>query len=362
MKGQSMRASFERQLSPIVLVAGVLAAAGAAHAADPGMARELAPMPNSSHPVEVLAQAQLDRLVPLAIGASAGMPSLGFVTNEIAGPVVKGAPYTAEAVSETIQTLADGNRIVRRSLMRLARDGEGRTRQERVVDGQVRSVFINDVVAGRSYMLDPELQRVRELPGGRGRAASGADDMAWADEMRRWAQEFAARFRAEAMSDPARQVRVEVLRRADGGVSREVETVVTGSPGAAPRGLPPSPPTPPPPPTPPLPPPPMIFAPAGDGVSKPLGTRDFDGVRADGTRTTWSIAAGRIGNEKPIEIVAERWYAPDLLLVVSTRRSDPRSGETSYRLTNLKRVEPDAALFKVPAGYEPRGAQRMERK
>jgi hypothetical protein len=34
-----------------------------------------------------------------------------------------------------------------------------------------------------------------------------------------------------------------------------------------------------------------------------------------------------------------------------TRRSDPRSGETTYRLTNIDRSEPDRSLFEVPAGY-----------
>jgi len=30
---------------------------------------------------------------------------------------------------------------------------------------------------------------------------------------------------------------------------------------------------------------------------------------------------------------------------------DPRTGETTYRLTNLSRSEPDRSLFEVPADY-----------
>jgi hypothetical protein len=51
-------------------------------------------------------------------------------------------------------------------------------------------------------------------------------------------------------------------------------------------------------------------------------------------RTTITIPAGEIGNERAIEIVSERWYSPELQLVVMTRHSDPRTGETVYRLTN----------------------------
>ncbi len=77
----------------------------------------------------------------------------------------------------------------------------------------------------------------------------------------------------------------------------------------------------------------------------------IEGVEAEGTRTTMTIPAGEIGNERPIEIVSERWYSPELQLVVMTRHSDPRSGETTYKLTNINRTEPAKSLFEVPAGY-----------
>jgi hypothetical protein len=109
-------------------------------------------------------------------------------------------------------------------------------------------------------------------------------------------------------------------------------------------------------------PPPMI--PPEPGVTTSLGSRDFDGVRADGTKTTWTIPAGRIGNEKPIEIVAERWYSPELMIVVYSRHADPRTGERIYRLEGLKREEPSADLFKPPADFEtkPSKAARPERR
>jgi len=75
-------------------------------------------------------------------------------------------------------------------------------------------------------------------------------------------------------------------------------------------------------------------------------------VLAHGTRETATIPAGAIGNERPIEITSERWYSDELEAVVLSRTSDPRFGETSYRLVNVARGEPSADLFAVPQGYE----------
>jgi TonB family protein len=90
-----------------------------------------------------------------------------------------------------------------------------------------------------------------------------------------------------------------------------------------------------------------------DGViqQESLGKQMFDGVEAVGTRTIQTIPAGAIGNERPIESVTERWYSPELQTVIMTRHSDPRVGESIYRLTNINRGEPNASLFQPPAGY-----------
>jgi hypothetical protein len=98
-------------------------------------------------------------------------------------------------------------------------------------------------------------------------------------------------------------------------------------------------------------------------VTTSLGTQTIGGVTAEGTRYTRTIPAGQIGNAKPIVIVTERWYSPDLQMVVMTKRSDPRSGDTVFQMTSIARTEPAATLFQVPAGYtvaqaEPRGAFR----
>jgi hypothetical protein len=88
------------------------------------------------------------------------------------------------------------------------------------------------------------------------------------------------------------------------------------------------------------------------GKTEQLGTKSFENVEAEGTRTVTTIEAGKIGNEKPIEIVYERWYSKELDLIVYSRHFDPRFGEQIYRLTNISRSEPDRSLFTVPSDYK----------
>jgi hypothetical protein len=213
------------------------------------------------------------------------------------GEPVENAPYSAEIVNEVTQELADGNRIERRTTGAVARDGRGRVRREHqlaaigpvVPEGDVRMVTISDPVARVHYSLDP----VRKVA------------------MR---------------SRPPRKV------RADG---RGIAGPMIFNKRVGPE----------------------IALDVLDGPKPPdvrtehLGTKEYEGVRADGTRTTATMAAGAIGNLRPIEIVSERWYAPELGVVVFSRRADPRLGETIYRLTNIMRAEPDASLFQVPADY-----------
>ena len=90
---------------------------------------------------------------------------------------------------------------------------------------------------------------------------------------------------------------------------------------------------------------------APDVKSEPLGKQTIEGVAAEGTRSTVTIPAGVIGNELPIQSVSERWYSPELQTIVMTKRSDPRFGETVYRLTNIQRTEQPSSLFEVPADY-----------
>lgn len=83
-----------------------------------------------------------------------------------------------------------------------------------------------------------------------------------------------------------------------------------------------------------------------------LGSKTLEGVGAEGTRTTLTVPAGQMGNERPLETVTETWYSADLHTVILSRRSDPRSGETVTRYTNIVRGEPSHLLFEVPGDYK----------
>jgi len=225
----------------------------------------------------------------------------------INGPTVKGAPYSAQAVNEMVQTLADGNRIVNTTNSMLYRDSQGRERREESSGGSapaVRSIFITDPVDGVSYTLEPNnnvalkhSQRAVTI------ALDGAADM----------------------------------KHGEQAAKIETRTFIMNSSGGGPETF--------------------IFSNQEFNSSKVkpviehLGTQMMEGVSAEGTRTTVTIPAGQIGNEQPIVTVTERWYSPELQVTVMTKRSDPRTGTTTYKLTNINRAEPSPALFQVPADY-----------
>ena len=83
-----------------------------------------------------------------------------------------------------------------------------------------------------------------------------------------------------------------------------------------------------------------------------LGSQTMNGVLVSGVRTTHTIPAGQIGNDKPIRIVTEVWTSPDLQTIVSSKRSDPRMGDQTFQLSNIQRTEPDPSLFTVPADFK----------
>lgn len=307
--------------------------------------------------------------------------ALSFAGRELEGErVIKGAPYCATAVHENVQVLADGNRIVRKQLSELCRDGEGRTRREVQRDGAPRVVYLNDPVAKESWILHPDQKRMQRLRTTMTlRTGDAADHEAWQASMQAWGErmkEQAARWKEwgasvaeRARSADAERVRARSLT-GEPGIVIERELALPAAPGAsAPQvrreirvvraselPAPPMPPVALVPPVPPAPPlllqgPLTLSLPREGGTTTALPARDIDGLKVNGERTTWTIAAGKIGNERPIVISREVWRSPELMLTISSRDSDPRSGEQNYRLEKIKRGEPDPALMKPPADY-----------
>lgn len=286
--------------------------------------------------------------------------------------VVKGAPYCAQAVHETVQALADGNRIVRQQTSQLCRDGEGRTRQEVERQGR-KMVYLRDAVSGENWLLDPERKTARYLGGGRASAEAQReygermreyqDKMRdynekmreYGRKMRDWAQENFAHGEPTPRGDTPRPPSPPAAPRvatpvviAPGEGGQEVRVIRVETPTS---------------PTPPMPPLPAALAlrlepltvPGVDGPLSDLPPKEIEGLKVTGGRATRTIPAGKIGNEKPIVISREVWTSPDLKVTVSAQTRDPRSGEQNYQLRNIRRAEPDAALMQVPADYAKTG-------
>jgi hypothetical protein len=279
-----------------------------------------------------------------------GLPaSAAFIANEFGHPreIVKNAPYTAEAVTESIQVLQDGNRIVRKSTTLLARDTAGRTRQERK-DGNRAGVYIYDPMDGRTVVLNERSRVAIPIP----RAPTPPEPPAPPAPPLPPAG-------ATPPNPPTAGSNVEVQpgrvvvrrnRNVEGGTDQQVQVeVVRIGRGDIDAAMPPPAP---------LPPLTLPMLPRGKGEVKSLGTREIDGIKAEGTMTSHTIPAGQIGNEKPIVVTSERWFSPELFIVVYAKTSDPRAGDTIYRVTNVKRGEPSAELFKIPADYRTRGERR----
>ena len=232
------------------------------------------------------------------------------VQYDYAGGVVSGAPYSAVAVTESVQMLHDGNRIRRKNETRLYRDSEGRTRREQRLNTlgawQLTSavaplVFVHDPVQKKSFMLDVGNRVARPLV----------------------VPQFAQSWHPQSGSTVAfgSDSTLSVAGASADAFFMSPQTTVSFSM----HNL--------------------------NTVTEELGERDFDGVSATGTRTRLIIDAGTIGNEQPLEVSTESWYSSRLEAVVLRKRTDPRFGEITYRLIDISLDEPDATLFRVPDDY-----------
>jgi len=211
------------------------------------------------------------------------------------GKVVTGAPFSAIAVSEATQTLGDGNRISRKTQTNLFRDSQGRFRKE------VTLPAIGPLATSgqsRSFVMinDP---------------VANANFILHADT--KTAEQMTKHF--GAMKGPANGEMRGVLK---GKMEYRQQQAIAN----------------------------------GNLKKEELGTQTIAGVSAQGTRITHTIPAGQIGNERPITMVSEHWYSNDLQVMVLSKRSDPRFGDSTYTLTNIQRSEPNASLFQVPSDYQ----------
>jgi hypothetical protein len=243
-----------------------------------------------------------------------GFQSFGAM---VPSKVVKGAPYSAVAATEMTQLLSDGNQISHKTTSSIYRDSQGRTRREEnfagigllVINGrQPRGVvFISDPVSGSDYVLEPENKIARRMPSF---PANGITT----------SKVFAMGGAIHVSGGPGIQASPEF--GVSGGAVLSAEPGMEASPESRVQAS-----------------------------SESLGQQTIEGVVAEGKRTTITIPAGAMGNQRPITTVTEEWLSRDLQVIVLSTTQDPRMGETTYRLTNIQRVEPPATLFTLPADY-----------
>jgi len=86
--------------------------------------------------------------------------------------------------------------------------------------------------------------------------------------------------------------------------------------------------------------------------TEPLGTDTIEGLPVEGKRTSTTFPVGSEGNDRPFVVTRETWTSIEPKLLILSKISDPRSGETTQRLTNIQHGEPSPTLFHVPADYQ----------
>jgi hypothetical protein len=223
---------------------------------------------------------------------------------------VAGAPYSAEVVTQHVQILADGNRIEQTTTGSVARDSSGRVRRDEALPALAGAgeaphmIMIDDPVAQVHWTLDAQTKTATKMP--MPPMPPGKPGMMF------------------GLGMPAPPV-------AMAGGTRTYFATTSAGPATSFSTT--------------------IKADPGEVGKTDLGTQPVEGVPAQGTRITRTIDAGQMGNALPIVITTETWFSPELKVLVTSKSSDPRIGDTTYKLTNIQRTEPDPALFQVPADY-----------
>jgi hypothetical protein len=217
-------------------------------------------------------------------------------TDVMNGPVVTDAPFSAEATTTVTQVLGDGTRIEQSTTARFFRDRTGRVRREQTILG-----------LGALNAAGGNLQTITVDP-------DPGDGTAYT---------------LDPTTRTARRVPRMTIVNAGLSVVRTFTPAGIGVAGARSGGP----------------------QPVNRATEESLGTRQIEGVKANGRKTTTIIPTGQIGNDRPIEVTDERWESPELRMLVYSRNSDPRTGVVEYRLTNINRSEPPADLFMVPSDY-----------
>lgn len=210
---------------------------------------------------------------------------------------VRGAPFSADIIDENDQLLADGNHIRQETHGRMFRDSEGRTRSE----SELRSFGLTKPLVS-IHIFDPVEKTMIVLN---------------AEQKTATVHHFGEA--VKALEHP-----VQPANSARGGTG-------AGAPAET-GGL-------------------IKNLREMQNSHEDLGTMDIDGFTVRGTRNTFTIPAGSMGNDKPMINVSERWYSEELKIELLMTSESPQSGKHVHKLVNIRSGDPDPLLFQVPQDY-----------
>jgi hypothetical protein len=211
---------------------------------------------------------------------------------EVVPRVVTGQPYSAITETESLQTLADGTHIRRKmASTKTYRDSQGRTRLERYLESGSA-----DFPELTSVMIEDPVASVAYFLNPRNHTARQMP--------------FHAPV-SEASADKNRIVTTRLQPRTDLATDRPHPKITV----------------------------------------EDLGTQVLDGLGVEGKKTTTTFPVDSQGNDKPFNVVTERWFSNELKTYILIKDVDPRSGENTIKTTVTDRSEPELSLFQVPADY-----------
>jgi hypothetical protein len=300
------------------------------------------------------------QIAPPPVALSSAM--LG-VSSPLGAQASAGKPVYAQYVTEHHQSFTDGNRISRSSTSTIYRDVKGRIRRESQlsipglpagVSASTTFITIIDQPLGFGFILNPQemvahrydlnaarpsyvahlkaqggslmsLKSSSEQPAAAAPAGQSAESVQAAASASRW-RLHAFTHRREAAAAP-------------GASNNQLASTFlpdeTGFANAPPMRID------------------QPFLAAPNPVrTENLGEQMILGFRARGTRVITTLPAGEIGNDRPIDIVSEQWFSPELEMVLRSMHRDPWAGEFSTNITRISQGEQPAALFEVPQGYK----------
>lgn len=252
---------------------------------------------------------------------------------------IKLAPYTAQFKTTTVKTLADGTTITREFTETRARDSQGRTMSSRNNPNPLvatlppfSSFNVHDPVEGTQTTWNTNSKHAQaiKLPQQSQRQGCWATDsgnMKW-----NYGPSVPRTTAAQINSAAAPAVKGSAPVRSESeDVGTEVVTTAQIGSSASPAAI--------------------RQARVRPDVED-LGTETIQDLETHGTRSTTTIPAGQIGNDKALVTVHEEWIAPNIGVVVRRINDSPQNGKTTMELVSIDLTEPPLTTFQPPDGYE----------